>query len=135
MRERKTLLPPPVGVSSLLTIFAVLCLTVFAMLALSTVQAGGRLGDASAEAVTDYYAADCCAEEMLARLRSGEVPEGVYCEADGTYSYACPVSDSQTLAVRAAVNGTDYSILRWQVISTADWQADERLPVWDGEYD
>ena len=135
MRERKTLLPPPVGVSSLLTIFAVLCLTVFAMLALSTVQAGGRLGDASAEAVTDYYAADCRAEEMLARLRSGEVPEGVYREADGTYSYACPVSDSQTLAVRAAVNGTDYSILRWQVISTADWQADERLPVWDGEYD
>lgn len=135
MRERKTLLPPPVGVSSLLTIFAVLCLTVFAMLALSTVQAGGRLGDASAEAVTDYYAADCRAEEMLARLRSGEVPEGVYREEDGTYSYACPVSDSQTLAVRAAVNGTDYSILRWQVISTADWQADERLPVWDGEYD
>ena len=42
---------PAVGGSSLLVIFAVLCLTVFALLGLSTVQAGQRLSNASAEAV------------------------------------------------------------------------------------
>ena len=51
MNERQRFSPPAVGGSSLLVIFAVLCLTVFAMLALSTVQANGRLSDASAEAV------------------------------------------------------------------------------------
>jgi len=35
---------PLVGVSSLLTIFAVLCLSVFALLSVTTAQAGGRLG-------------------------------------------------------------------------------------------
>lgn len=133
MSERKALLPPPVGGSSLLTVFAVLCLTVFTVLALSTVQANRRLGDLSANAVTNYYAADCRAEAVLARLRAGDVPEGVRREADGTYSYACPVSNSQTLAVRVAVDGAEYRILRWQVISIADWQADDRFPVWNGE--
>ena len=42
---------PAIGGSSLLVIFAVLCLTVFALLSLSTVQAGDRLSDASADAV------------------------------------------------------------------------------------
>lgn len=41
MNERQRFSPPAVGGSSLLVIFAVLCLTVFAMLSLSTVQANG----------------------------------------------------------------------------------------------
>ncbi|MEG0780884.1 MAG: hypothetical protein RR426_09800, partial [Oscillospiraceae bacterium] len=69
--------PPAVGGSSLLVIFAVLCLTVFSLLALSTVEANGRLSLAMAQSVEDYYAADCAAEEILSRLRAGEVPDGV----------------------------------------------------------
>ena len=69
--------PPAVGGISLLVVFAVLCLTVFALLALATVQADARLAGASAQAVADYYAADCQAQELLARLRCGERPEGV----------------------------------------------------------
>lgn len=38
--------PPAVGGSSLLISFAVLCFTIFALLALETVQAGKRLSDA-----------------------------------------------------------------------------------------
>ena len=40
--------PPPVGGASLLVVFAVLCLTVFALLSLSTVRANERLSEASA---------------------------------------------------------------------------------------
>ena len=54
--------------------FAVLCLTVFAVLSLTTVQADARLAEASARAVEEYYAADCAAQEILARLRNGETP-------------------------------------------------------------
>ena len=121
-----------VGAVSLLTIFAVLCLTVFALLSLSTVQADQRLSDKSFAAVAGYYAADCAAEEILAQLRAGEIPEGVTAYEGGLYRYGCPISDTQTLVVEVAVEDTDYTIIRWQARSTADWVADDSLPVWDG---
>ena len=82
MRTREKFSPPVVGGSSLLVIFAVLCLTVFALLGLSTVQADQRLSDASAKAVSDYYGADTQAEQIFAQLRSGQVPQGVAVSGD-----------------------------------------------------
>lgn len=132
MGEKERFSPPAVGGSSLLVIFAVLCLTVFALLGLSGVQAGGRLSDASAQAVSAYYDADCRAEEILAALRQGVVMEGVRREADGIYAYTCPISDTQALEVRVRLDGEDWSVLRWQAVSTAQWEADESLDLWDG---
>ena len=123
---------PAVGGSSLLVIFAVLCLTIFALLGLSTVQAGGRLSQASADAVSAYYQADTQAEEILARLRSGEIPEGVTVSGD-IYSYSCPISDTQTLVVEVRVTQDSYSVLRWQALSTGEWVPDDSLPVWGGD--
>ena len=124
--------PPMVGVSSLLVIFAVLCMTVFAVLSLSTVRADLRLQEKSASAVEGWYAADTAAETILAQLRSGRTVPGV--ERDGTlYRYACKISETQALAVEVRLDGADYEVLRWQAVSTADWQADTSLPVWTGE--
>lgn len=123
---------PAVGLSSLLVIFAVLCLTVFTLLSVSTVSAHKRLAQSSRQTIIGYYQADSQAEEILARLRSGEVPQGVTREGD-QYTYSCPISDTQTLAVRVEVAGENYQILRWQAISTADWDAEDKLPVWNGE--
>jgi len=120
---------PAVGGSSLLIIFAVLCLTVFALLGLSTVQANRRLSDTSLQAVTDYYAADRQAETILAKLRTGEMPDGVSQNGD-VLSYSCPISSTQILAVE--VRSGDWEILRWQAVSTAQWQVDESLDLWDG---
>ena len=82
---------PAVGGSSLLVIFAVLCLTVFALLSLSTVQAEKRMADAAAEAVADYYAADLKAQEVFARLRTGETVGGVLVDGN-RYHYSCSIS-------------------------------------------
>lgn len=123
---------PAVGLSSLLVIFGVLCLTVFSLLSVSTVSAHQRLGESSRQAVVDYYQADSQAEEILARLRSGEVPQGVTCQKN-QYTYSCPISDTQTLVVTVEVADQQYRILRWQAISTTDWETEDRLPVWDGE--
>ena len=123
---------PPVGVSSLLVIFSVLCLTVFALLSVSTVRADQILSEKAERAVEGYYQADCAAEETLARLRAGEYPEGVT-EQDGIYCYTHPISDTQRLVVEVKVEGNAYTILRWQAVSTVDWQASDQLPVWDGE--
>lgn len=130
--NKKSMRFPPIGGSSLLVIFAVLCLTVFALLSLSTAQAGGRLSDASAQAVSDYYRADCRAEEILAQLRSGQLPEGVSVE-DGVYSYTCPISDTQALAVSVRLDRDHYTVLRWQAVSTIEWTPDESIDLWDGE--
>ena len=131
MGKRETFSPPAVGGSCLLVIFAVLCLTVFALLSLSTVQANGRLADASVAAVSAYYQADCQAEAVLARLRSGQVPEGVAADGD-TYTYTCPISDTQSLEVRVRLEGDSWTVLRWQAVSTVEWEAEDSLDLWSG---
>ncbi len=128
---------PPIGASSLLTAFAVLCLVVFALLALTTVRADVALSDASLQATKDYYAADCQAQEILARLRNGEQPEGVTFSGSGLLyaDYAVPISHTQELQVTVILRGIadqEYTVLRWQVVSTAEWNGDDTLHVWDG---
>ena len=137
-RKRETFSPPAVGGISLLVAFAVLCLTVFALLSLATVQADRRLADSAVQGVADYYAADCKAQETLARLRNGETP--VEAESHsydswhrGTrYTYAVPISDSQELDVEVIVDGEEYEILRWQAQYTGEWETVEGLDLWDG---
>ena len=127
--------PPAVGGVSLLVVFAVLCLTVFALLALTTVQADVRLADAAAKAVEDYYAADCQAQEILARLRGGERPEGVSFSGSGPIraKYAVPISDTQELQAVAVIYGDgSYEIVRWQAVPTVEWEPDDTLDLWDG---
>lgn len=120
-----------IGLSALLTIFAVLCLTVFSLLSLSTAKADSRLGEKSRQATESYYAADCCAEEILAQIRSGIVPEGVRVE-NGIYTYACAISDTQILVVAVKAEGETYQIIQWQAQSAAQWEPDEKLHVWEG---
>lgn len=137
-KRQETFSPPAVGGVSLLVAFAVLCLTVFALLSLTTVQADARLAEASARAVEEYYAADCAAQEILARLRNGETPAEAESHSydswhRGTrYTYAVPISDSQELQVEVLLDGEDYEILRWQAQYTGEWETVEGLDLWDG---
>ena len=131
-RQRDHLSAPATGGISLLTVFAVLALTVFALLSLSTVRADERLSLASAQAVRDYYAADKGAQEILARLRAGEVPLDVTIDG-GIYSYAVPISENQELQVELRVEGSIYTVLKWQAVSLGDWEEVEgELDLWDG---
>lgn len=143
-RKRDSFAPPALGGSSLLVVFAVLALTVFALLSLSTVRANVRLGDAAAEAVTGYYAADVQAQEILARLRTGETaPDGVelatifvhYDDHSATiYEYSVPISDTQELQVAVELDGSDYTVQRWQTVAVGEWEFDDSLNIWDGEW-
>lgn len=153
--------PPALGGVSLLVIFAVLCLTVFALLSLSTVQADCRLADATAQSVSDYYAADLEAQTILAKLRQGERPANVAVEAaeaassenntiapeaenadsavnsnspSALYSYTCQISETQNLQVQVRLNPQTgaYSVLRWQAVPSGNWQTEDTLELWDG---
>lgn len=129
--KRERISAPAIGGSSLLVIFAVLCLTVFALLSLSTVQAEKRMADAAVEAVTDYYAADLQAQEVFARLRAGETVSGVLADGD-LYRYSCTVSQHQVLEVTLEKEGDTWHIRRWQVRADQE-EISETLPVWNGK--
>lgn len=131
MKTKAPMAVPAVGGSSLLVIFAVLCLTVFALLTLTAVQADGRLQQAEVQGVTNYYAAEGAAQQILARLREGIVPDGVT-QQGSVFSYMCPISENQSLAVTVRVEGQTYQVLRWQTVYAGSWQPDTGLPVWSG---
>lgn len=130
-RENKVVpIPAPVGGSSLLVIFAVLCLTLFALLGLTTVMADLRLADDSCEAMAAYYRADSDAERILGKLRAGEIPEGVKQEGENFY-YSCPIGDTQVLRVAVTVGEGDYEIKEWRVAETQEWQPEEHIDLLD----
>lgn len=131
MRKEENFSPPATGGISLLVAFAVLCLTVFALLSLTTVKAQGRLTDASLRAVTEYYAADGEALEILAALLRGEHPDGVTSE-DGVYFYTCPVSETQVLEVEVRILENGYDILRWQAVPDGRDGENTGFDLWDG---
>lgn len=132
MNRRRLPLPAPVGGSALLVIFAVLCLTTFAMMSLATIQADRRLTGAAADAVGAYYSADTRAEEILARIRGGEIPAGVAVSGQ-IYTYSIRISGTQKLQVKIRMEGKAYAVLEWRAVSTAKWKPDDTLRVWDGK--
>ena len=112
-----------VGGSSILTIFGVLMLIVFALLSLSTAKADRNLADRTWQAKE--------AEEILGRLRAGEVPEGVT-KNGKQYSYKCSIDDNQQLQVVVEISGKDYRIKQWKKVYTGDWQGDNSIEVFGG---
>ena len=131
MKNNHRISAPAVGGSSLLVIFAVLCLTVLALLSLSTVQAEKRMADASVQNVQAYYEADLEAEKIFARLRAGETVSGVQVKGS-FYRYSCPIAENQLLKVELKREADEWTVCRWQVIAQSQ-PISETIPVWDGK--
>lgn len=130
MKKKERMALPAVGGSSLLVIFAVLTMTVFAVLSLSTVLAEQRLSEAAAASAAAYYRADLEAEEIYARLRRGETVPGVQ-RTENRYTYRCATSETQSLHVTLHQAAEGWSVLQWQTESVSPEQV-QTLPVWKG---
>lgn len=131
MKGKLRFSPLAVGGASLLVSIFVLCLTVFALLSLTSAQTEQRLSRRAVQTVTDYYQADAWAEELLARLKNGEIPPEIT-EIDGIYTYSCPISQHQTLFVAVQPAGEDWRILQWQVQAHLPEGEEEPVELWDG---
>lgn len=131
MKPRESFSPPAVGGSSLLVIFAVLTITVFALLSISSVQAERRLSDSALRSVSAYYAADNEAETVFAQLRSGETPPQVTRDGE-IYRYSCAISENQLLHVELRRTGEGWEVLRWQAVPINRLPEDRTLPIWNG---
>ena len=134
-----------VGSSSMVLVFAVLCLTVFSLITLVVARNNKALADAEAKLVTEYYEADAQAERILAEIidQAPFLPESVdgvqvdsYWDMDlgvdvATYLY--PVSDAKELYIKLAIDWDAVYIIGWQMLDVGEWEYDGSLGVWLGD--
>lgn len=127
-----------VGGASIVMVFSVLCLTIFAILSLVTARHALTLSTRAAGAVTDYYAADSLAVEIYDVLRASDaVPESVLdikvrSQGEDCMVYTVPIDGNQELCVLLRREAEGLRILEWSVHSTGEWNPDDRILVWDG---
>lgn len=120
------------GGSMLMTIFAVLCLTLFAVLTLHTALAGQRLRQDAHAAEQAYFEADAQANRILAALRRGEACEDAILLENGALQYTVPMDHDRVLTVQVILHDGSYRILSWQQGSLAPWTPEESISVWSG---
>jgi hypothetical protein len=127
-----------VGGASIVMVFSVLCLTIFAVLSLVTARSAWGLSARAADAVASYYAADSLAVEIYDALcTSDSVPEsmlGVTVRAlsEDCMRYMVPVDENQALCVLLRREKEGLRILEWRVQNVGEWNPDDRILVWDG---
>lgn len=100
------------GSSSLLLVFLVLCLVLFAVLTLSSAASDFRFSERLAQRRQEYYAASNQAEEHIAELdRSGALSE-----LSEPLSFQVPVNDRQFLFVKLCPDeDSGFRISAWQL--------------------
>ncbi len=134
-----------VGSISLILIFAVLCLTIFSLLTLSTANEDARLSKRFADAAADYYEADTASEHILLKLleelKSGKRPENIggreisYSDG-GELLYAgwtSPVDENRSIDVVVSFDGDKISVEQWRQEENGSWTPSETLDVWSGK--
>ena len=129
-----------IGITSLTVILCVLCLTVFAVLTLTTAISERELTEKRAEVTSDYYAAENEAAKLVNELQIAweigadlqEIAEknGIVIEND-IFRFQKAIDEGQELNVVLRLeNG--FEIEAWQIVSVVDWTPDESIQVWDG---
>jgi len=127
------------GAVSLVMIFCVLCLSVFAVLTLSTAMNEKRLSDLAAQRAAEYFEADCRAAEIVSELSMGKTPtedvEITYTDLDGDtlVEFSLPAGGDRTLMVQAILDGRGgCRILCWKTSYAGSWEIDNTIEIWDG---
>lgn len=137
-KEKNTDGFPNIGLSSLLIIFLIVCMTTFALLALSTAKSDYTLSEKFAGHRTDYYTASSKAEEILSQIDStleadlntvisqtaftiNDTVISVIADEDfPLLTYTVPMENNQFLSVKIQVTDPAssehyYKILEWKV--------------------
>lgn len=146
-----------VGYVSVMLIFAVICLTVFAVMSFRAASANDGFNVRSGDHLREYYAADSAAKSRLAELdgiaknaaesgffedefeAAAETIEGVTLNRiTNGYSanWSVKINDRQELVVSVEFTSDGgCEITRWQsrTVSTED-SSDSHLGVWDGSF-
>ena len=162
-----------VGISSIIVIFAILCLVIFAALSLTSASADYRLTEKLKEHTDEYYSACSAAEDLLDEIDrrladahaktadGGEDVQTAYfgrvisslAELSGlsgleiteaydtvTVHFSTPISAEQSLEVALTVlcpqepGDRFYRVDSWKAAATGEWQPDDTLNLFDGNF-
>lgn len=146
-----------IGYVSVMLVFAIICLTIFAVLSFKAAMSTDSFNDRSGEFMRQYYAADSMAKETLSQLndcaynaKNSLLFEEAFTEAaqdidgvsvrsvqSGFYvSYSVAINERQELLVSVLFDNTgNYSIERWKSTNIDEENSDSHLGVWDGTFD
>ena len=146
-----------VGYVSVMLIFAVICLTIFAVLSFKAALSNKTLNERSGEFLKQYYLADTAAKETLAEIndRAGEVKgspffeeefidalgeiDGVSAESKNggvAVSFTSPINERQEIAAELLFpSDGNYTVNKWQSCTMGDWDnTNSDIHVWDGTF-
>ena len=143
-----------VGYVSVMLIFALICLTIFAVLSFKAALSTDSFNDRSGEFMRQYYSADTAAKKTLSQLNdcafsakasgffedafteSAQSIEGVTVRPTSrgvSVSYKVAINERQELLVNAVFDESGkYSIEQWRSRNIYEETSDEHLGVWDG---
>ena len=134
------------GSASIILIFAVLCLTVFTLIAFVVSGNEKALVDSEVMLVTDYYGADAKAEQILSEILKSDIrPETVdgiiidywydFNSSVDMASFSCPLKNEKELFVSFAfvADADTYQIHSWNLRNIGDWEFDDSINLWTGD--
>lgn len=119
------------GAVTLVMIFCVLCMAVFASLTLMTAKREAALTDLTAQRAQAYYDADRLATEKVAALARGERPRDVTISGE-TASFTVPAGGSMQLKVQVRLEESGCSVEKWTTVYDGEWETDDSIEVWGG---
>lgn len=117
-----------IGSASIIMVFAVLALTVFAVLSFVTANNEKKLAEKAKDAAVSYYDAD----SRAARKVNGFISDGYLPDFAETYSFTEDIDGKQELCVTLYDTGSGIAIHEWLVAPAGEWTPDEHLNVFTG---
>jgi hypothetical protein len=134
MMEKKEI---GIGSASIVLVFAVLCMTIFAVISLTSSVSGRALAEIEVNLVKSYYQADTLAESILTELFEAEdIPDtinGVEIISGWDMdlgveilSFSCGISEGKELYVVIANRGTEMDILTWRMRDIGEWEIEDK---------
>jgi hypothetical protein len=148
--EKKAPRGVTIGITSIVVLFVVIAMTIFAVLTLSTVAQEKKLADKSAAAIRAYWADDEACSEIASRfgrlwadgadagaLRAAAAEADAVCYEQGDETridFSRVIDDTRKLSVSLAL-GDSFRIVGWktEALDQEAWQPDTEIDVWQGD--
>lgn len=151
-----------IGIPSMCTIFAVLCLVILALLTLGTSRQDLQTSRLTLDQTTAYYTAcrnatneyhelTAYAQEAFTGSKDQtafnkkmssitvQYPDAAWNQTEQILSFTVKCTDEQSLSIEISIpyapgqSDLTPEILTWKTITTADWNPDTRQPVYKGD--
>lgn len=137
-----------IGTASIILIFIILCLSVFALLGLSDARSAQVFARRRADSVSAFYQTDALGQVYIkntaAALKSGltgsaaaaqalsVLPEGSLSFEDEQGHLICEIPMSAGQSLHIELDEREVTVLSYYVYNSEDYTIDNSLPVWTG---